>query len=398
MRLLICAGGTGGSVYPALAVLQSLQSKTEKAKAKASGEQPVIDRTARLDIPAAEEVMTVLWVGGAGGMEADLVKREGVRFETIPTGQVHGISLKALPSNLWQLGRGFLAARRVLRKYRPEALLFTGGYLGVPMALAARIFRHGKSLLYVPDIEPGWALKTMARFADQVAITVEESRIFFPKHPNVALTGYPFRSGLQGWTKSEARAVFALRDDLPLLLVLGGSKGAHSINQALISALPELLKQVQVIHLSGQLEWALVERSRKSLPVELQSRYRAYPYLHKEMGAALQAADLALSRAGASTLGEYPLFGLPAILVPYPYAWRYQRVNAQYMVQHGAAIILDDSNLNNQLLPVVRELLIDRERMDRMTNAMKSLAHPQAAEEIGSLLMNLASSVREARQ
>jgi UDP-N-acetylglucosamine:LPS N-acetylglucosamine transferase len=105
-----------------------------------------------------------------------------------------------------------------------------------------------------------------------------------------------------------------------------------------------------------------------------------------------------LSRAGASTLGEYPLFGLPAILVPYPYAWRYQRVNAQYMVQHGAAIILDDSNLNDQLLPVVRELLIDRERMDRMTNAMKSLAHPQAAEEIGSLLMNLASSVREARQ
>ena len=115
----------------------------------------------------------MLWVGGAGGMEADLVKREGVRFEAIPAGQVHGVSLRALPGNLWQLGRGFLAARRILRKFRPDVLLFTGGYLAVPMAFAARLLRQGKSLLFVPDIEPGWALKTLARFADQIALSVE---------------------------------------------------------------------------------------------------------------------------------------------------------------------------------------------------------------------------------
>ena len=157
-----------------------------------------------------------------------------------------------------------------------------------------------------------------------------------------------------------------------MVLVLGGSKGAHSINQALQAILPELLRQVQVLHISGNLEWALVEQSRNSLPVELQARYRAYPYLHKEMGAALQAADLVVSRAGASVLGEYPLFGLPAILVPYPYAWRYQRVNAQYLVRQGAAVLLNDADLGEQLLPQMQELLANRERREGMRAAVES--------------------------
>ena len=339
----------------------------------------------------------MLWVGGAGGMEADLVKREGVRFEAIPAGQVHGVSLRALPGNLWQLGRGFLAARRILRKFRPDVLLFTGGYLAVPMAFAARLLRQGKSLLFVPDIEPGWALKTLARFADQIALSVEDSCAFFSSHPNVKVTGYPLRPGLAALSTSQARSLFALRDDLPVLLVMGGSKGSHSINQALQTVLPELLKQVQVIHLSGNLEWALVERSRKGLPVELQARYRPYPYLHNEMGAALQAADLVVSRAGASTLGEYPLFGLPAILVPYPYAWRYQRVNAKYLEKHGAAILLDDQDLPAQLLPAVLELLSDREKRQAMRAASSALAQPQAALQLAALIQDLAPDSNRVR-
>ena len=142
----------------------------------------------------------MLWVGGDGGMEADLVKRAGVRFEAIPAGQVHGVSLRSLPGNLWQLGRGFLAARRVLRKFRPDVLFFTGGYLAVPVALAARLLRQGKSLLYVPDIEPGWALKTLARFAHQVAVTVEDSRQFFNRASECGgdrLSAAPRAAGLE---------------------------------------------------------------------------------------------------------------------------------------------------------------------------------------------------------
>jgi len=341
--------------------------------------------------------MTVLWVGGVGGMEADLVRREGVRFETIPAGQIHGISLSALPRNAWQLARGFLAARKLLRKFHPDALFFTGGYLAVPMALASRLSQVGKRLLFVPDIEPGWALKTLAHFADVVAITVEESRSFFPQHPDVTVTGYPMRAGLQAWTKEDARAIFALHENLPVLLVMGGSKGAHSINQALFTVLPELVKTVQVLHLSGNLEWALVERHRRSLPIEMQSRYRAYPYLHKEMGAALLSADLAVSRAGASTLGEYPMFGLPAILVPYPYTWRYQRVNAQYLVNQGAAMLVDDADLANSLLPTVQTLLADRVKLAGMASSMRKLAHPQAAATIAAQLIKLASAETDGR-
>ncbi len=132
-----------------------------------------------------------------------------------------------------------------------------------------------------------------------------------------------------------------MSDQLPILLVFGGSTGARSINRALLAVLPELLKEMQIIHVSGKLDWAEVEAARGQLSglsgeqADLAQRYRAYPYLHAEMGAALAAADLALSRAGASSLGEFPQAGLPAILVPYPYAWRYQKVNASYLAAAG---------------------------------------------------------------
>jgi len=381
-------------VYPAQSVLQALQSKAEPDLEGDLDEQPGKQQAAQSGVLMAKEQISVLWVGSIGGMEADLVKRAGVRFEAIPAGQVHGISLRSLPGNLWRLLRGFFAARRILRKFRPDVLFFTGGYLAVPVALASRLLRQGKSLLYVPDIEPGWALKTLARFAHQIALTVEDSRKYFMGHPNVVVSGYPLRPGLQAWNKAEARAVFALREDLPVVLFLGGSKGAHSLNQALQAVLPELLRQVQVLHISGNLEWALVEKSRNSLPVELQARYRPYPYLHKEIGAALQAADLVVSRAGASVLGEYPYFGLPAILVPYPYAWRYQRVNGQYLASKGAAVLLDDADLGEQLLPKVLELLANRERREAMRAALKALARPQAATEIAGLLQNLAGGAQ----
>ena len=378
-------------MYPALSVLQALQSRTEQGSESNSSEQPGPDLAAQASVLNTKEPITVLWVGGIGGMEADLVKRTGVRYEAIPAGQVHGVSLRSLPANLWRLVCGFFAALRLLRNFRPDVSLFTGGYLAVPVAFAARILRQGKSLLYVPDIEPAWALKMLARFAHQVALTVDETRRFFPKHANMVVTGYPLRLDLQKWNKAEARLVFALRDDLPVVLVLGGSKGAHSINQALQKALPAMLRQVQVLHISGNLDWSSVEANRNKLPVELQARYRAYPYLHKEMGAALRVADLVVSRAGASILGEYPVYGLPAILVPYPYAWRYQRVNAQYLVQLGAAVMIDDAALEENLLPQVQDLLADRERREGMRAALKSLARPEAANEIAGLIQNLAS-------
>jgi len=346
-------------VYPALAVLQSLSGKHDQ-----------------------------LWVGGEGGMEAGLVLRAGIPFTTIPAAGVHGVGLQALPRNLIQITRGVYAARRVLKEFKPNVMMFTGGYVAFPMALAGWKI---PSLLYVPDIEPGLALKAIARFADVITVTASDSRAFFSSRARLVETGYPTRADLTKWTRVHAQAHFDLNEDLPTLLVFGGSKGARSINTALLAHLPALLAGAQIIHISGELDWAVVQAARDALTSEQRTGYHAFPYLHEDMGAALAAADLVVSRAGASALGEYSLFGLPAILVPYPYAWRYQKVNADYLVKNGAALLLDDARLKDELAEIVLPLLHDRARLAAMHIAMRALARPDAAAQIAAELQNLAA-------
>ncbi|HEX8991252.1 MAG TPA: undecaprenyldiphospho-muramoylpentapeptide beta-N-acetylglucosaminyltransferase [Anaerolineales bacterium] len=365
VRLLICAGGTGGGVYPALAVYQALGSKARR--------------------------LETLWVGGEGGMEAELVKRAGIPFQSIPAAGLHGVGLRALPRNASRLARGAFAARRILLEFRPDVLFFTGGYIAGPLALASRTpplpGGHIPTLLYVPDIEPGVALKSLAYFADRIAVSADESRKFFRR--NVVVTGYPVRPDLAAWTRASARAALGISDDLPVLLVFGGSKGARSINQAVLPHVSRLLRMAQVIHLTGQLDWDTVQKARDGLTEPEQARYHAFPYLHEEMGAALAAADLAVSRAGASSLGELPLHGVPALLVPYPYAWRYQKVNADYLAERGAAVILPDELLNQELLVVITDLLENPAKRRAMQAAMQSLARPSAAQAIADQLMEL---------
>jgi UDP-N-acetylglucosamine--N-acetylmuramyl-(pentapeptide) pyrophosphoryl-undecaprenol N-acetylglucosamine transferase len=286
----------------------------------------------------------------------------------------------------------------VLKDFRPDVLLFTGGYVAVPVGLAARLpllgARRPRILLFVPDIEPGWALKVLSRFADHVAITVEQSRKYISGHIPMTVTGYPVRPDLKVWDRAQARQAIGLVSDLPVLFVSGGSRGAQSINRALFMILPELLNDMEVIHIAGQADWPEVESAWRilasHLPSEIACRYHGFPFLHDKMGAAMTVADLAVSRAGASCLGEYPSFGLPAVLVPYPYAWRYQKVNAQYLVDHGAAVLLEDVDLSTQMLPMVSKLMRDGPRRLRMRQAMLALAQPQASLRIGRLLNDLA--------
>jgi len=334
----------------------------------------------------------VLWVGSVGGMEGDLVQRAGVAYEAIPAAGLHGVGLRALPGNLLQLGRGMRAARRILGRFRPDVLFFTGGYVAGPFALMGR---QVPTAVYVPDIEPGLALKSLARFADRIAVTADESLAYFMGRRGVVVTGYPVRPDLGEWTLAGARQALGLEPERFTLLVFGGSKGARSINRALLAALPELLPELQILHLSGTLDWPEVQAAQAGLAgrvgPEQANRYHAYPYLHAEMGAALAGANLVVSRAGASTLGEFPNFGLPAILVPYPYAWRYQRVNAQYLEQRGAAVMLPDEQLPAQLVERVLALRRAPERLEAMRRAACQMARPGAAQLVAQLLIDLAN-------
>jgi len=319
-------------------------------------------------------------------MEADLVQRAGLPYAAIPAAGVHGVGLRALPGNILRLARGFFAARSILRSFRPDVMLFTGGYIAVPMALAGLSI---PSLLYVPDIEPGLALQALSRLSSTIALTTETSTAYFPASKRTSVTGYPTRPELAGWDRARARDFLGLNPEQKTLLVTGGSKGARSINRAILAALPDLLAHIQIIHISGQTDWAEVDNAARGLPAGPAARYHAMPYLH-EMGAALAAADLVVSRAGASSLGEYPLFGLPAILVPYPHAWRYQKTNAEYLVGKGAAVLLEDASLPERLAPTIFRLFSDETAIHSMHQSMQALARPQAATDLANLLRQMA--------
>lgn len=374
-------------MYPALAVLKALLEGDE-VSGKTS--QPFDHST----FDGSE--IEILWIGGIGGMEADLVRRENIPYTAVPAAGVHGVGLRALPGNIWQIGKGYFAARHVIHQFKPDVMFFTGGYVAVPVAFAGRLSgsqeRRPTNVLYVPDIEPGLALKVLSWLADRIALTVEDSMVYFSNQSKLMVSGYPTREGLQAWSLDEARKTFDLSPEYPTLLVFGGSKGARSINQAILRILPQILADTQVIHISGHLDWPDVESTKNLLDAEMQQRYHIYPYLYAEMGAALRAANLVVSRAGASVLGEYPLFGLPAILVPYPHAWRYQEVNARYLEERGAAIVLADEDLSSQLLPTIRGLLEDSNRRDTMRQAIRGLAKPEAAHSIAHLLYDLAEA------
>jgi UDP-N-acetylglucosamine--N-acetylmuramyl-(pentapeptide) pyrophosphoryl-undecaprenol N-acetylglucosamine transferase len=345
-------------VYPALAVLQAMTGKVE-----------------------------VLWVGAQGGMESALVQRAGIDFEAIPAAGIHGVGLKRLPGNLILILCGIFASIRILSRFKPDVILFTGGFIAFPLAVAARGI---PILLYTPDIEPGLALKAIARFAACIAVTAEESKKYFSNKRKIFTSGYPTRPVLGKWDQKSARKNFNLADSKPVLLIYGGSKGARSINYAVLNQLPDLLAIAQVIHISGELDWQAVCARQQELTQEQAADYHVFQYLHEEMGAALASADLVVSRSGASSLGEFPLFGLAAILVPYPYAWRYQNVNAQYLAKRGAAVVLEDSQLELELVPRIKRLLENPVQLKAMRSAMQGLSHTQAAAMIGQRLFSLA--------
>jgi UDP-N-acetylglucosamine--N-acetylmuramyl-(pentapeptide) pyrophosphoryl-undecaprenol N-acetylglucosamine transferase len=204
------------------------------------------------------------------------------------------------------------------------------------------------------------------------------------------VTGYPLRKSLVRTNPPAARAHFGLRDDLPVVMVMGGSQGAHTINQVIFRHLSNLLDDCQMIHITGTTDSEAAEHARQSLPADKQERYLHFGYLHEEMGIALSCAQLVISRAGASTLGEYPAYELPAVLVPYPFAWRYQTMNAEYLAARGAAILMPDAEMDAQMVAIVHDLLQDPNRLASMSIAMHALSRPDAAGRIADLVRKLA--------
>jgi UDP-N-acetylglucosamine--N-acetylmuramyl-(pentapeptide) pyrophosphoryl-undecaprenol N-acetylglucosamine transferase len=363
--ILISAGGTGGGVYPAIAVAEALRRISPGAR--------------------------MYYAGSVGGMEADIVPRElFAGYHEVQSGPLNGVGIRRAVISLVKLAVGLVQSLRLLKQIKPSALFITGGWATFPVAVAAWL-RRVPIAIFLPDVEPALAIKLLSRMARLVMATTAESVTYFPPGVTVAETGYPLRAAVLGAFRPDSLAHFKLDPSRKTLLVFGGSRGARSINNALAAILPDLLSDgLQVLHIAGELDWPAVEARAAELPPEQRKHYQPFAYLHsEEMGKALAATDLVVSRAGASTLGEFPRFGLPAILVPYPFAWRYQKVNADWLAARGAAIRLNDEAMPAELLPTIRKMLGETMKLSAMRKASASLARNEAAVDIARKLLDL---------
>ena len=370
MRVLAAGGGTGGHVYPVLAVIDALGSALRQAN----------------------DSLEVLYVGRKGNIEEELVERAGIPFRSVAAGGLRGLTPWTSLVNCAKLARGLGQSMGVVRSFRPDIVFSTGGYVSAPVMAAAWVLRV-PTMIYLPDIEPGLAVKALSRLVDRVAVSFEESRSYLPRH-KVVVTGYPIRASFFDRHRIEARQRLRLPKDDRTILVLGGSRSSHSLNLAVSTNLERLLGLGFLLHVCGHDDWAWLSEMRDHLPDHLRDRYRLYVYLHEEMPDAMKAADLAVARAGAATMGEFPAAGLPSIMVPYPYSGRHQDPNADFMVGRGVAVKLDDTELQNGLLSTIEALLRDGEELESMQCRAAVMADQSGARSIAYEMCRLRTGDR----
>lgn len=371
MRVIVSGGGTGGHIYPALAVAAHLRSQYQ-----------------------AE----ILFLGSDDGLETQLVPAAGFRLATVKAGKVRRYISWQTVKGVMRIPLGAVQAIEIVRKFRPDVAFTSGGYVAVPAGLAAYLNRV-PLLMHQQDVPPNLANKQVAPLATKISVAFEDSLTYFPAHKTLHL-GNPIRQvilDIRQVGPMVARGQFGLAGDQPMLLVTGGSQGARHLNQVVCQALPDLLKTCQVLQISGQdLYNETLEQSNSVLAnadPALRARYRLVPYLNEEMPAALQAADLVLCRSGASTLCELVTLGKPGLLVPLPPAIGKspQEANAAMFERKRAGLVIKDAALEPKLLAErVNYIMASPELLAFMMEASRSLAKPQATQEIVDELYKLA--------
>jgi UDP-N-acetylglucosamine--N-acetylmuramyl-(pentapeptide) pyrophosphoryl-undecaprenol N-acetylglucosamine transferase len=383
-------------VYPALTVIRAIQKRSAEL-ARAAGEvistsdfceeksrdaRKEISRFARNDNPE------FLYLGRAQSVEERLAQRAEIPFQAIATGQVRGKAPWIVARSLWRMYHSTGAVRAIIRRFKPDAIFVTGGYVSAPVIWASAAEKI-PSVIYLPDLEPGWAIRATAHWATRVAVSFPQvTRHFAPGKAMV--TGYPVRDEFFTTDQTRARARLKLDPAARTLAIFGGSSGAHHINQAVVANLPELAQLAQMIHLTGTADEIWVKDQVARLPTDLRARVRVFGYLDDDLPDTLAAADLMIARAGAATLGEFPALGVPAILVPGPFAGQFQEPNARFLMERGAATKVDDAALPRELIPMIRQLFDAPEKLKAMRDAMRALANPDAAANMAQLLGELA--------
>jgi UDP-N-acetylglucosamine--N-acetylmuramyl-(pentapeptide) pyrophosphoryl-undecaprenol N-acetylglucosamine transferase len=370
MRVLISGGGTGGHIYPALAVANVLK---------------------------AQYGAETLYLGDIHGLETQLVPRASFPFVGIQAGKLRRYLSPKTFADLGRIPVSFAQAIGQVRRFQPDVAFTSGGYVSVPAGYAAR--SQGVPLvIHQQDVSPNLANRLLRPMATRITVSFEESLRYFPAKKS-AWVGNPVREAILqvvGMAGGAAKASFGLDPTLPLVLVTGGSQGARHLNEVVAESLPKLLPVCQVLQISGSRTYAATQAQAEAHlqgHPEWAARYQLYEYLDEQMAPALAAADVVLCRSGAATLSELAALGKPSILVPLPpgFGGSPQAVNAAMFQQHGAARIIRDADLTpEQLSATLLPLLTDATQRTALGKAALSLARPQAAYDLAEIVVQFA--------
>ncbi|MBU1178909.1 undecaprenyldiphospho-muramoylpentapeptide beta-N-acetylglucosaminyltransferase [Patescibacteria group bacterium] len=371
MKILLTGGGTGGHFYPIIAVAEALYDLAEEDK--------II--TPQLIFMSDQKY------------DGKLVADEGLIFKKIYAGKIRRYFSFLNVTDLFKTFLGILKAIWSIYMDMPDVIFGKGGYASFPVLVAGRIFGI-PVIIHESDAIPGKVNKWAGKFAKKIALSFPEAVDYFPKEKS-ALTGIPIRKNVLGFTPEEGREMFGLEPKIPTLLILGGSQGCQKINEIILDAMEELLKDFQIIHQCGKNnEKEISERAEVVLEKsDFKSRYHPYPYLNDSfLRNAASVADLVISRAGGSAIYEIAAWGLPSILVPLKNsAQGHQMANAYNYNRSGACDVIEESNLSpHVLISEIKRIFEEKEKMKKMAEAAKKFYKPEAARKIAKEIMKLA--------
>jgi len=371
MKILFTGGGTGGHFYPIIAIIEALRVLIDEERLVG------VEFSFMSDTP----------------YDNDLLLREDVRFIKVESGKMRRYFSLLNITDLFKTMGGIWRAFWIMYRDFPDVVFGKGGYASFPALFNAHILGI-PVMIHESDAVPGKVNLWAAKFAKRIAISFPESVKYFPSE-KTALMGSPVRHGIMGSTPEEAKEVFQIEKDLPVILVLGGSQGSQNINDNIVDIAPELVKFTHVIHQCGKNNFKEVS-GRVSIALEkspFKTRYHVLDYLDDAtMRNASTLANVVVSRAGAGSIFEIAAWGIPSIIIPITNsAQDHQRENAYSYARAGAAEVIEESNLTpNILLSRIRKLLEDKKLTELMKIEAKNFAQPKAARKIARELLSLA--------
>lgn len=378
-RLLVTGGGTGGHTYPALTTLRALQAR----------------------LAEQGTAVSVLWAGTADGLEARVTASEGIRFLPVATGKLRrsanplGMLSASNMKDMARVPLGVAQARSIVAEFKPDVILSTGGYVAVPVGIAAGLVRR-PLVVHEQTVRLGLANRLLAKRATRVAVSSPSTIELLPEavRERAVVTGNPVRAEVL--TGEPLKAVDALGldsfdPDLPVLYVTGGAQGSVQINELVAETLPWMLQRANVIHQCGPNNLKEMFERTATLPAELAARYRVLGFVGPELPDVLALSDVVISRSGAGTIAELTALGKPAVLIPLASsAGNEQALGARRLQDLGAAVALEGDLTFSDLRGALAGLLDDAGRRERMADAARKNGVPDAAERLVDLLLEVA--------